>query len=86
MLEIKPLSHSLKSVQYAAVDREANMPEIQSDIDYTVNIHRGETSFRANTSKGEKFLGGPELTLTSEEAHDFIQEARTTGLTVKSVF
>lgn len=62
------------------------MPEIQSDIDYTVNIHRGETTFRANTSKGEKFLGGPELILTSEEAHDFIQEARTTGLTVKSVF
>jgi hypothetical protein len=45
-----------------------------------------ETMFRANTPKGEEFLGGVELTMSNEEAHTFIQDARAAGLTVKSVF
>jgi hypothetical protein len=63
------------------------MPETPSDIDYdyTVDIGRHETMFRANTPKGEKFLGGIDLTMSNEEAHTFIQDARA-GLTVKSFF
>ena len=37
------------------------MPEAPSDIDYTVDIGRHETMFRANTPKGKEFLGGVEL-------------------------
>jgi len=62
------------------------MPEAPSDIDYTVGIGRHETMFRANTSKGEEFLGGFELIMSNEEAHTFIQDARAAGLTVKSFF
>ena len=62
------------------------MPEAPSDIDYTVDIGRHETMFRAKTPKGEKFLGGVDLIMSSEEAHTFIQDARTAGLTVKSFF
>ena len=65
---------------------EHAMPEAPSDIDYTVHIGRHETTFRANTPKGEKFLGGVDLTMSNEEAHTFIQDARAAGLTVKSVF
>ena len=60
------------------------MPESPSDIDYTVDIGRHETMFRANTPKGEEFLGGVDLTMSNEEAHTFIQDARAAGLTVKS--
>lgn len=60
------------------------MPEAQSDIDYTVHVGRHETTFRANTAKGEEFLGGVDLTMSNEEAHTFIQDARAAGLTVKS--
>jgi hypothetical protein len=51
-------------------------------------VFRGlrETTFRANTPQGEEFLGGPELTLSNEEAHTFIQDARAKGLTVKPFF
>ena len=42
--------------------------------------------FRANTPKGEEFLGGVDLTMSNEDAHTFIQDARAAGLTVKSVF
>jgi hypothetical protein len=42
--------------------------------------------FRAKTPKGEKFLGGVDLIMSSEEAHTFIQDARAAGLTVKSFF
>src|SRR5258705_10425898 len=45
------------------------MPEAPSDIDYTVDIGRHETMFRAKTPKGEKFLGGVDLIMSSEEAH-----------------
>src|SRR6266404_2950840 len=62
------------------------MPEAPSDIDYTVDIGRHETMFRAKTPKGEKFLGGVDLIMSSEEAHTFIQDARAAGLTVKSFF
>ena len=62
------------------------MPEAPSDIDYTVDIGRHETMFRAKTLKGEKFLGGVDLIMSSEEAHTFIQDARAAGLTVKSFF
>ncbi len=62
------------------------MPEVQSDIDYTVHVGHGETTFRANTPKGEEFLGGIDLTMSNEEAHTFIQDARAAGLTVKSFF
>jgi hypothetical protein len=65
---------------------ENAMPEAQSDIDYTVDIGRHETTFRANTAKGEEFLGGVDLTMSNEEAHTFIQDARAAGLTVKSFF
>jgi hypothetical protein len=65
---------------------ENAMPEAQSDIDYTVDIGRHETTFRANTAKGEEFLGGVELTMSNEEAHKFMQDARAAGLTVKSFF
>ena len=60
------------------------MPEAPSDIDYTVDVGRHETMFRANTPKGEEFLGGADLTMSNEEAHTFIQDARAAGLTVKS--
>ena len=62
------------------------MPEARSDIDYTVDVSRHETMFRANTPKGEEFLGGADLIMSNEEAHTFIQDARATGLTVKSFF
>jgi hypothetical protein len=65
---------------------EAAMPEAPSDIDYTVDVGRHETMFRANTPKGEEFLGGADLTMSNEEAHTFIQDARAAGLTVKSFF
>lgn len=65
---------------------ENAMPEAQSDIDYTVDLGRHETTFRANTAKGEEFLGGVDLTMSNEEAHTFIQDARASGLTVKSFF
>jgi hypothetical protein len=42
------------------------MPEAPSDIDYTVDMGRHETMFRANTPKGEEFLGGGDLTMSNE--------------------
>jgi len=48
------------------------MPEAQSDIDYTVHVGHGETTFRAKTPRGEEFLGGIDLTMSNEEAHTFI--------------
>lgn len=33
------------------------MPEPHGDIDYTVHVNQGETTFRANTPQGEEFLG-----------------------------
>jgi hypothetical protein len=63
------------------------MPETPSDIDYTVEIGRHETTFRTNTrNTPEEFLGGVDLTMSNEEAHTFIQDARAAGLTVKSFF
>jgi hypothetical protein len=62
------------------------MPEAQSDIDYTVHVGHGETTFRAKTPRGEEFLGGIDLTMSNEEAHTFIQDARAAGLTIKSFF
>ena len=62
------------------------MPEAQSDIHYTVHVGHGETTFRAKTPRGEEFLGGIDLTMSNEEAHTFIQDARAAGLTVKSFF
>jgi len=47
------------------------MPEAQSDIDYTVHVGHGETTFRAKTPRGEEFLGGIDLTMSNEEAHTF---------------
>jgi hypothetical protein len=77
----------LKWTQYIrfGIEKDA-MPEAPSDIDYTVDIGRHETTFRANTPRGEKFLGGVDLTMSNEEAHTFIQDARAAGLTVKSFF
>jgi hypothetical protein len=78
---------SLQMLKQTAGGIEENaMPEAQSDIDYTVDIGRHETTFRANTAKGEEFLGGVELTMSNEEAHKFMQDARAAGLTVKSFF
>ena len=57
------------------------MPEAQSDVVYTVDIRRHETTFRANTSKGQEFLGGVDLTMSNEE-----EDARAAGLTVKLFF
>ena len=86
-LAIAALYDRLKWTQYARFGFEEDaMPESQSDIDYTVDIGRHETTFRANTPKGEEFLGGVDLTMSNEEAHTFIQDARAAGLTVKSVF
>jgi hypothetical protein len=62
------------------------MPDAPSDIDYTVDIGRHETMFRANTPKGEEFLGGVDLLMSNEEAHKFIQDACAAGVTVKSFF
>jgi hypothetical protein len=86
-LAIAALYDRLKWTQYTRFGFEEDaMPESQSDIDYTVDIGRHETTFRANTPKGEEFLGGVDLTMSNEEAHTFIQDARAAGLTVKSVF
>jgi hypothetical protein len=68
---------------YFGIEEDA-MPEAPSDIDYTVDVGRHETMFRANTPKGEEFLGGIDLTMSNEEAHTFIQDARAAGLTVRS--
>jgi hypothetical protein len=77
----------LKWTQYTRFGIEEDaMPEAPSDIDYTVDVGRHETMFRANTPKGEEFLGGADLTMSNEEAHTFIQDARAAGLTVKSFF
>jgi hypothetical protein len=51
---------------------EDAMPEAPSDIDYMVDIGRHETMFRANTPKGDEFLGGVDLITSNEEAHAFI--------------
>ena len=48
---------------------EDAMPEAPSDIDYTVDIGRHETMFRANTPKGDEFLRGVDLITSNEEAH-----------------
>ena len=75
------------STQYIRFGFEKDaMPESQSDIDYGVDIGRHETTFRANTPKGEEFLGGVEPTMSNEEAHAFTQDARAAGLMVKSFF
>jgi hypothetical protein len=52
------------------------MPETQSDIDYTVDIGRHETTFRAKTAKGEEFLGGVDLTMSNEEMRKHIHSYR----------
>ena len=63
-LAIAALYDRLKRTQYARFGFEEDaMPESQSDIDYTVDIGRHETTFRANTPKGEEYLGGVELTM-----------------------
>jgi len=62
------------------------MPEAPSDIDYTVDPGKHETTFRASTPKGEEFLGGADLITPNDEAHKLIQEARAAGLTVKACF
>jgi hypothetical protein len=86
-LAIAALWERLKWTQYTRFGIEEDaMPEAPSDIDYTVDIGRHETMFRANTPKGEEFLGGFELIMSNEEAHTFIQDARAAGLTVKSFF
>jgi hypothetical protein len=86
-LAIAALSDRLKWTQYTRFGIEEDaMPEAPSDIDYTVDIGRHEAMFRANTPKGEEFLGGVDLTMSNEEAHTFIQDARAAGLTVKSFF
>jgi hypothetical protein len=73
----------LKWTQYTRFGIEEDaMPEAPSDIDYTVDIGRHETIFRANTPKGEELLGGVDLTMSNEDAHTFIQDARAAGLTV----
>jgi hypothetical protein len=57
----------LKWTQYTRFGIEEDaMPEAPSDIDYTVDIGRHETMFRANTPKGEKFLGGVDLIMSSD--------------------
>jgi hypothetical protein len=71
---------------YLLRDRGGCHARSTNDIDYTVDIGRHETTFRANTPKGEEFLGGVDLTMSNEEAHSFIQDARAAGLTVKSFF
>jgi hypothetical protein len=86
-LAIAALWDRLKWTQYTRFGIEEDaMPEAPSDIDYTVDIGRHETMFRANTPKGEEFLGGVDLIMSNEEAHTFIQDARAAGLTVKSFF
>jgi hypothetical protein len=57
----------LKWTQYIPFGIEEHaMPEAPSDIDYTVDMGRHETMFRANTPKGEEFLGGGDLTMSNE--------------------
>jgi hypothetical protein len=60
------------------------MPGLQGDIDYSLNIDNGETTFRANTPKGQEFLGDPERTVSSADALTLIGDARAAGLTVRS--
>jgi len=52
---------------YSRIEEDA-MPEAQSNIDYTVDIGRHDTTFRSNTPKGEEFLGGVDLAMSNEEA------------------
>ena len=60
----------MKWTQYTRFGIEEDaMPEAPSDIDYTVHIGRQETTFRANTPKGEEFLGGVDLTMSKGSAY-----------------
>ena len=56
------------------------MPEAQSDIDYTVHVGHGETTFRAKTPRGEEFLGG--IDLTSAYIHTGCPRSRADGQVV----
>jgi hypothetical protein len=51
-----------------------------ADITYASD---GEKSnFVAETDAGEKFLGGPELTVPDDEAEAYLKRARDAGLSV----
>ena len=55
-LAIAVLLDRLKWTQYTRFGIEEDvMPEAPNDIDYTVDVGRHETMFRANTPKGENF-------------------------------
>lgn len=51
--------------------------------DMTVSTDNGLTNFSADTPKGEKFLGGPNRSMPSEEARAFQQSVEHAGLVVK---
>jgi hypothetical protein len=51
-----------------------------ADITYATDGK--ESSFVAETPAGEKFLGGPELTVPSDDAETFLVKAQAAGLSV----
>jgi hypothetical protein len=62
------------------------MPGISGDINYTINTHNGDATFVAKTPEGEKYLGGPERTVSNPDVSNFIADARSKGLVVRSFF
>jgi hypothetical protein len=60
------------------------MPELKADIDYTSD--GDDTTFSANTPAGQEYLGGPEITLPSTDAAQFVADGRARGLTIQPFF
>ena len=60
------------------------MAELKGDIDYTVE--GDEVIFRANTPNGEEYLEGPELSVPTTDAKEFIDEARAAGIEIDPFF
>jgi hypothetical protein len=51
-------------------------------VDITYASDKKESNFVAETPAGEKFLGGPELTVPNDEAEAYLEQARAAGLTI----
>ena len=65
-----------KSCKIHAGDKEIEM------VDITYASDKKESNFVAETPAGEKFLGGPELTVPTDEAEAYLEQARAAGLTI----
>jgi len=53
-------------------------------VDITLSIHGNACFFKANTRKGEKWLGSPEVAMPLTDAKAFQEAAHLAGLIVKT--